>query len=438
MIDITNILQDDFEYAITAALLKDITFTLKSFSIIKDQTGIFSKPGVEKIYKATKAYYEKYKILPPQKALDYISGRHPDVREALEEVNQVDAKVLENNQFMMEATQNYVKRGMVKNAVLKSVEIIDEPDKYQILQDMLKEALSVSYDSDLGMNYKDDLDIRLHHARDYSINGIRSGLEKIDDALKVGRGFLPKNIYIVSSKSNLGKSIALCNFASNALLQCKNVLFISLEMQEFFIGQRLDAILTQLKINDIYDVSEEFQLRQKFGLLCKQVGEANIMIKEYPPGSINVHQIRSLINDLKLYKDWSPDIIFIDYLNLLLAGKRGDNRYHDLKHITEEIRALSYEFNAPMVTASQINRGGYDEISPDLETMGESMGIVHTADTIFMLSQTDEERLAGQLIWHIKKNRLGPKDMSFPTVIDYDTLKISDFASLATSQVYTP
>jgi len=419
-------LNEDFEFVILKKILSDKTFAIKTFSIVGGEK-IFDKDGANKLYGFIKGYFEKYNRLPDEKAIKFIMSRQEDINQFLTEVELVDNDVLKDEQFILDTTVDYVKRGLLKRALITGAMDIDKPASYGIVEKQIRKALEVSFDIYLGMSFRDDIAKRIKFSRDYSVDGISTGLSQLNTTLKMGNGFLSKNIYIVSSESNLGKSIALVNFAAHSALQGKNVLFVSLEMQEAFIGQRLDAVTTMIDINSIYRTDNEKELLRKHGAISHQMGNADIVIKEYPPGSITVHTLRALCHDLQIYQNFVPDIICVDYLNLMQAARKGDNRYHELKHITEELRALSYEFEAPVITASQVNRSGYQHVSPQLDAMGESMGIVHTADFIIMLSQTDDEKDAGIMQWHVKKNRLGPKDVSFTTNIDYSVLKFTDF-----------
>jgi replicative DNA helicase len=423
---VETFIEDGIELVIIKALLTNINYALKVFATLPT-ADIFENANAKKLYKFTKEYYSKYNKLPSSKIIDYAAETHEDLRGFWNEVNQLDDSVIENLDYITDSTVKFIKNALMKRAILSSVDLIKSPDKYGEIEKKVREAMEVSFDIYLGMSYKDSLAERIAFARNYNVTGISTGISQFDDALKIGRGTLPKNIYVIASESNLGKSIVLCNMAGAALTQQRNVLFISLEMQEHFLAQRIDAILTHIGINDIYDVDKEKQLRSRFGLAEKQMGDANLFIKEYPPGSINIQHIRALINDLRMYNNFVPEMIIVDYINLMMPARDGENRYHQLKYITEELRALSYEFNAPVITAAQVNREGYNHAAPSMDMMGESMGIVHTADCIVMLSQSEEERMVGQLNWHVVKNRLGERARDFPTSIDYNTLRIFDW-----------
>lgn len=420
-------IKDKIEIIIIKSMLHDVNFALKIFAIVPDEK-VFKQTATKKLYKFIRAYYEKYQKLPTSDTVAALSKGYDELVNFMSLVVETPEDIILNKDFVIEISIDYLKRALFINALSEAAMSLDDANTYDDAVKKMQKAMEISFDIYLGMSYIDSLEERLRKAREYNVGGIKTGVDMWDNALSIGRGFLPKNIYVVSSESNLGKSIVLCNIAANALLQHKNVLFISLEMQEFFIGQRIDAILTRINIEDIYNYDKEDELKKKYSGFASTVS-SNIFIKEYPPGTVNVHHIRALCNDLRLYQSFVPDIIIVDYLNLMNVARASSNEYYKMKNITEELRALSYEFNAPMVTASQLNREGYDNVRPTMATMGESMGIVHTADNIIMLSQTEEERQMGMLQFHIVKNRLGEKDVSFSVAINYNNLRIDNFVT---------
>jgi len=244
--------KDKIENIIIKTILNDINYALKIFAIAPDYK-VFRRDPTKKLYKFIRAYYEKYQKLPTEDSIKSLCSKEEDLRNFMDEVSEIPDELIENRDFVVDTSTDYLKRTLFRNALMESALAMEDSDKYDTVLTKMRKAMEVSFDIYLGMSYIDTLEERLQFARSYNIDGIRTGIDLLDETLNIGKGYLPKNIYVISSESNLGKSIVLCNTAAEALMQNKNVLFISLEMQEFFIGQRIDAILTRINISDIYD-----------------------------------------------------------------------------------------------------------------------------------------------------------------------------------------
>ena len=230
-------------------------------------------------------------------------------------------------------------------------------------------------------------------------------------------------LYVFYGVINVGKSIFLGNIATNILNQNKTVLLISLEMSEQVYAKRISSQLSKIAMNDLSMQIEP--LKQSISGYKLQHKMSKLIIKEFPPKSVTPLHIKSYIDRL-CRKGIKPDIIVLDYLNLLAPPERGMNSYESIKQITEQIRALTYYFNCPVVTATQTNRSAYNESNPGLETTSESMGLSHTADCQFPIWTEEEDFELGIIHLGITKNRFGPRECHTILEIDYPTLSLKD------------
>jgi len=289
----------------------------------------------------------------------------------------------------------------------------------------VENAIGLSLVDDIGLEYFKDFEKHLDYL-DKKENRLPTGWAWLDD--KLGGGLLEegKSLYVFCGVTNVGKSIFLGNVAANIVKQDKCAVIISLEMPEQIYAKRISSQLSRIPINTLAEQKE--QLRSWVGDYAADHLGSKLFIKEFPPSSINANHIRSYLTKL-VRKGIKIDCIVIDYLNLMLPcrGSGDGNSYEKIKKIAEECRALSYVFNAPIVTASQLNRGAYDQANPGLETTSESMGLPMTADAQIGIWCTDEDREAGILHINLMKNRFGPNFGSCAFKIDYDTLFLEEY-----------
>jgi replicative DNA helicase len=229
-----------------------------------------------------------------------------------------------------------------------------------------------------------------------------------------------KALYVFAGETNVGKSIVLGNIATNVVLQGKTVLLITLEMSELVYATRLCSNITQIPIRDLR--TDQQSLRSIMNMEKEKGGK--LLIKEFPPSSITPAGLKSFVADI-IASGIKIDCIVVDYINLL-HSTIGSNSYERVKYITEQLRALSYFTNAPMVSATQLNRGGFGGKNPGLDTISESIGLAATADVIVMIFQSEEDRELNIIRFGLGKNRYGPKGMVYPMNMQYETLTIRD------------
>ena len=311
-----------------------------------------------------------------------------------------------DTEWLLDSTEKWCQERAVYNALLQSIKIADGGDEKLdkgAIPSILQDALAVSFDEYIGHDYVDQaLDRYAYYHKDEL--KIPFDLEKFN---LVTKGGLPnKTLNIALAGTGVGKSLFMCHMASACLSQGKNVLYITMEMAEEKIAERIDANLLNVNIKDIGAIPEQ--------LFTSRVGEigrktqGKLIIKEYPTASAHVGHFKGLLSDLALKKDFKPDIIFIDYLNICASARyRGAivNSYTYVKGIAEELRGLAVEQDLPVVSATQTTRSGFGSSDPSLEDTSESFGLPATADFMFALVSTEELEQSGRIMVKQLKNR---------------------------------
>jgi archaellum biogenesis ATPase FlaH len=311
-----------------------------------------------------------------------------------------------DTEWLLDATEKWCQERAVYNALLQSIKIADGGDEKLdkgAIPSILQDALAVSFDEYIGHDYVDQALDRYEYYHKDELK-IPFDLEKFN---LVTKGGLPnKTLNIALAGTGVGKSLFMCHMASACLSQGKNVLYITMEMAEEKIAERIDANLLNVNIKDIGAIPEQ--------LFTSRVGEigrktqGKLIIKEYPTASAHVGHFKGLLSDLNLKKDFKPDIIFIDYLNICASARyRGAivNSYTYVKGIAEELRGLAVEQDLPIVSATQTTRSGFGSSDPSLEDTSESFGLPATADFMFALVSTEELEQSGRIMVKQLKNR---------------------------------
>ena len=337
----------------------------------------------------------------------------------------------QNIDWLLTKTEEWCKQRAVTIAIVKSISIIDGKDKKNsqgAIPDILSKALSVSFDTNVGHDYLENVDERYEF---YHIDEdkIPFDLERMNSITK--GGVSRKTLNIVLAGTGVGKSLALCHFAASNLNQGKNVLYITLEMAEEKIAERIDANLLDVAIDQIENLSRDM-FRNKIDKL-KSKTRGKLIIKEYPTAVAHVGHFRSLLDELKMKKDFLPDIIYIDYLNICsssrVKGLGGNiNSYNYIKAIAEEIRGLAVEFDVPVWSATQVTRSGFGNTDVELTDTSESFGLPATADLMVGLISTEKLESLGQLMVKQLKNRYNDptKNKRFVVGIDRSKMRLYD------------
>lgn len=336
-----------------------------------------------------------------------------------------------DEQWMLEKTEKWCQDRALYLAIMESINIIDgkhEELTKNALPDILTKALAVSFDTNIGHDYLDNVDERyaFYHEQEERIPF------DLDMFNSITKGGLPnKTLNIALAGTGVGKSLFMCHMAGAAMSQGKNALYITMEMAEERIAERVDANLLDLPIDQLENLSEQM-LKDRVGQVRNRTN-GKLIIKEYPTGSAHAGHFRALLNELKLKKNFQPDIIFIDYLNICSSSRMKSmggaiNSYTYIKAIAEELRGLAVEFDVPIVSATQTTRSGYGNSDVGLEDTSESFGLPATADLMFALISTEELEAQNQIMVKQLKNRYNDPghNKRFVVGVDRSKMKLYD------------
>ena len=329
-------------------------------------------------------------------------------------------------QWLCDTTEKWCRDRAIYLALMESIHIADGQDQKKnrdAIPSILSDALAVSFDTHIGHDYLEDYEARYdsYHRKE---DRIPFDLEYLD---KITKGGIPnKTLNIALAGTGVGKSLFMCHFASSVLLQGKNVLYITCEMAEEKIAERIDANLLNVNIQEITDLPKQMFESKVTNLAQKTQG--TLIIKEYPTASAHSGHFKSLLNELALKKSFRPNIIFIDYLNICASERYRSggtvNSYSYIKAIAEELRGLAVEANVPIVSATQTTRSGYGSSDVELTDTSESFGLPATADLMFALISTDELEELGQIMVKQLKNRYNDGNVNKRFVVGIDRSKM--------------
>jgi archaellum biogenesis ATPase FlaH len=328
--------------------------------------------------------------------------------------------------WLTDTTEKWCRDRAIYLALMESIKIADGQDENKnrdAIPSILQDALAVSFDNHIGHDYLNDYEQRYdtYHRKEEKIP---FDLEYFN---KITKGGLPnKTLNIALAGTGVGKSLFMCHMASSILLQGRNVLYITLEMAEDRIAERIDANLLNVNIKDIVDLPKQM-FDTKVNSIAKKT-QGTLIIKEYPTASAHAGHFKSLLNELSLKKSFRPDIIFIDYLNICGSSRYKSNfsvnSYSYVKAIAEELRGLAVEFNVPIVSATQTTRSGYGNSDVELTDTSESFGLPATADLMFALISTEELEQLGQIMVKQLKNRYNDPTINKRFIVGIDRAKM--------------
>lgn len=404
------------EKTVLSNLVLNDTFYRKVYPYIK--ADYFDDGSLRKIFDTYSTYVEEYKAPPSIEALKISLDKRKDLNEEsykniMSEVNSLATDSSTNIDFLVAETEKFCQDKDLFNSIRKAILIMDGQDKENdkgSIPELLSASLGISFDSSVGHDFIEDAESRydFYHRKEERLPF------DIDILNKITKGGLPrKSMTVLLATTGGGKSLLKCHFAANALLQGKNVVYITMEMAEERIAERIDANMMDVTLDELKVLPRDVYTKRIERIRSKTKGK--LVIKEYPTGSAHAGHFRHLLNELKMKQGFKPDIVCIDYLNICASsrvkGAAAANSYTLVKSIAEEIRGLAMEYNCAVITSSQFNRDGYGNSDVDLTNTSESMGITHTADCILGLITTEELDGLGQLMIKQLKNRWG--DISF-------------------------
>ena len=389
-------------------------------------------------------FVAKHNKLPTGKILDLelrkINAPEDILNNAARLVQEIKDKSDIDTDYLIKESEKWCRDRAVYNAIMDSIQIIDGKNSEQsdgAIPEILSNALGVSFDQAIGHDYIDNSDERYDF---YNTKENRIPFD-LDYMNKITKGGLPnKTLNIALAGTGVGKSLFMCHCAASVLEQGKNVLYITMEMAEERIAERIDANLMDLPIQQLQSLPKNV-----FDTKIEKIAKGSVgklIIKEYPTGAAHVGHFRALLNELKLKKNFSPDMIYIDYLNICASSRMRSmggsiNSYTYIKAIAEEMRGLAVEFNVPIVSATQTTRSGFSNTDVGLEDTSESFGLPATADLMFALISTEELDELGQIMVKQLKNRYNDptKFKRFVIGIDRSRMKLYDVEESAQSDI---
>ena len=419
----------NLEQVILRNILTDDEYTRKVLPFIKPEyfEGIYRI-----LFRETAKFVTKYNKLPTAEAFkieldqsDRLNGENYTV--AMDLLPQLFAKEKTDSDWLLQNTEKWCQDRAIYNAVMESISIIDgkhETMTKGALPDLLSKALGVAFDTNVGHDYIDNVEDRWDFYNKQE-ERIPFDLEHFNTITKGG---VPnKTLNIALAGTGVGKSLFMCHVASSALTDGKNVLYITMEMAEERIAERIDANLLNVPIDQLETMPKTMFTEKVKQLSSKTKGK--LIIKEYPTGSAHAGHFRALLNELKLKRQFEPDIIFIDYLNICASSRMKGmggaiNSYNYIKAIAEELRGLAVEFDVPIFSATQTTRSGYSNSDIGLEDTSESFGLPATADLMFALITTEELEQQGQFMVKQLKNRYNDPTLHKRFVVGVDRSKM--------------
>lgn len=394
----------------------------------------FSEPEEKLVFGMIKDYVENYNTIPTHEVL-YIELENKDgiSQDQFEKCKNLigSFKPDENTEtpWLVDQTEKFIQDRSIQNAIRRSIGILDSDTELtkEAIPKLLQDALSVSFSTDIGHDFIEDAGDRFdsYHTKE---KRVRFNLDYFNRI--TGGGLPAKTLNCIMASTGVGKSLAMCSMGAANLMDQENVLYITLEMAEERIAQRIDANLLDTPLAELANLSRQ-EYEKKIAEVKKSV-KGKLIIKEYPTATAGASHFRTLLDELRIKKGFIPDIIYIDYINLCVSSRikmgAGANSYAYIKAIAEEIRGLAVEYNVPIVTATQANRGAMNASDMDLTNTSDSIGLPMTVDFMVSLISTDELEELGQILVKQLKNRYGDPGYfrRFTVGVDKSKMKLFD------------
>ena len=424
-------MQQRVEALILKNLIHNEEYSRKVLPFLKKD--YFMEHADKLLYTQVESFINKYNNLPTKEALVIELDNTPLKDEEFENVtgllDYLEGQKNEQSDitWLLETTEKFCQDKAIYNAVVSSIKILDEPEKSKddkgAIPKLLTDALSVSFDPHVGHDYLLDSDDRylFYHRTEKKIPFDLEYFNKI-----TGGGLSSKTLNIAMAGTGVGKSLFMCHFAANCLSQGYNVLYITLEMAEERIAERIDANLLNVRLDDLTDLPKSMYDKKMEDLRSKFSGR--LIIKEYPTAAASTNHFRALLNELNLKRNFKPNIIFVDYINICSSAriKPGQyvNSYSYVKSIAEELRGLAVEFDVPIMSATQTNRQGFQNTDVGLEDTSESFGLPATADFMFAIISNDKLEEVNQILVKQLKNRYGDPTVNKKFLVGIDRAKM--------------
>ena len=431
---------NSLEFTILNNLVTNDQFRRQAFPYLKKE--YFEEEHNKLLFDLISNFIDKYEKCPTKESLaidlqNVTSLTDQQFKISLEAIDKVNNEKLDQT-WLVDSTEEWCRNRAIYLSLLESIQIADGKDEKKdkgAIPSILSDAIAVSFDNRIGHDYLTNYQERFEY-----YNRVE---EKVPFDLsmfnKITKGGLSnKTLNVALAGTGVGKSLFMCHVAAATLLQGKNVLYITCEMSEEKIAERIDANLLGVNIQDIADLPKQI-FESKVNKLIKKT-KGKLIIKEYPTASAHVGHFKSLLNELSLKTSFKPDLIFVDYLNICASQRfKGAvvNSYTYVKAIAEELRGLAVENNVPIISATQTTRSGYGSSDVDLTDTSESFGLPATADFMFALITTEESEQLGQILVKQLKNRYNDPTMNkrFAIGVDRSKMKLYDVEQSAQDNI---
>jgi len=417
------------EKLIIKGMLVDKQFLVVISSVYEPE--YFDNPSSSSIFEFMSNYVEEYKSIPEESSIinSVSENNKQDVRDFLSDINSIDFNISSNYQYLFTQANEYLKEQAMKKAIIESVDIIDKKSNMEQIRKKIEDALTKDLKVDLGLKYFEDLGERLRRIFTASVIKVPTYFPMLDEF--ISGGFPPFTLSVLVARIHGFKSNLLANFAARQVLHGKNVILMTLEMAQDAFAQRFDSIYSLIDINRMY-VSDTYKkkLMEELRKVKQTEGRGELFIKQFPTGDASVNDFKKYLREL-LIRGVKPDILMADYINLMKSAvKMGDGMYSTIKRISEELRALSFEFEVPVLSVSQLNRDGsfvgFEQL--DWTYIAESLGLPATADFMAIMGTNEEDLVyESELHGKIVKNRFGGRvGETFKMYYDARSLKMYD------------
>ena len=402
-------------------------FYLQIASLVKDE--YFEFPLHEKLFAAIRTHYEKYNSIPTNdfiveevKAIKKTKDQLSDYVDELHLINSMDTSSIDNVEFYLDIVESFARKEAMKSAITESIGLMKD-DKIDEIESVVRKALTVNRNVDYGHLYFDDIKGRFERLFK-DAEGERYSLVFSTLNRELAGGLSRKELAMVVAPPGVGKSLYLVNQGVQALMENRKVLYISLEMSEDKIAQRFDSVTTLIQQKNLKE--KYHTVNERLKVFKDEFPDSRLIIKEFPTGLATVNSIRSLLVQLKNYEDFVPDIILLDYLELMRPTREGQAEYQAQQRISEELRGLAVENNVLVWTATQTNRQGRSvKLITDSE-LADAYGKIRTCDYAISLNQTEEEFDEGRMRAYVMKSRNGKQRFIVPVDIDYSILRLTE------------
>ena len=391
----------------------------------------FEFPSHSKIFEKVREHYDKYGKLPTddfivQDVKPTLGAREnvSDYEDELSYINNVDTSTTTNTEYMLDLVEGFAKKEAMKSAIAQSISLIKD-DRVDEVEALVKKALLINRDVDTGQDYFKDILGRWDRIFNKKTEQkYKTFLPSINKSLEGGLG--SKEMAMVVAPPGVGKSLFLVNQGVHSMIEGRKVLYISLEMSEDKIAQRCDSIMTLVPQFKLKDPANQLTVKERLDMFQQEFPGSQLVIKEFPTGQASINTIRNLLVQLKNYDEFEPDLLIVDYLELLRPIREIQQEYHAQQKIAEELRGVAMEHNFLVWTATQTNRQGrMVKIITDAE-LGDSYGKIRTCDFALSLNQSEEEFDEGKMRAYVIKSRNGRPRFSVPVDVDYSVLRMSE------------